>query len=685
MASMGEVTVEMDLDVDQFRRNLNRMRGQLDNMSRQVQGQTTRSFGGFSSILDNLTGGLGNITSMFSGGLAMGGAMLAVQGLSNAFKALGRSIKESIAEGLKYNASLEENTIAFEVMLGNMKDAKSLMRDIQGFADITPFSTEGLIQSAKVMKQFGIETGKLMPNLQMLGDIALGNSEKLSRLTLAFSQIQSTGKLMGQDLLQLINAGFNPLQIISEETGRSMADLKEAMSDGAISADLVQLAFKRATSEGGRFFQGMDKLGQSYNGRMSTLRDTMTKLKGVITAPFQKFISSKVIPKIQGSLDLMLKIIPNIYGVFKQFSDFFVTATKKMISIFEPLKESVIAFKDIVSESFKGIKNVITLNWTEAFKNGANVLKNFKDFFKSILKGIGKMVWNWTKDIVTTFGYMGIALKQVFLDSFQFIIDKYNWLVEEINKFKFNFEGKEIFGKTIIPAFDVGFDIATIDKSAGEIASNLKVKIKDMLGLYDDFEDNTDAVDDNVDMIEKGVNWSELFGEALSDTTKDSKNLKKELESLTKTIKNQAKSFANFIGIFDKVKRIRISAKSVFHRLRGQVLQMEKWQTAIMDLKERLGQDSALFQEIVAKGPSAAGEVMAVSRMADEQLAQYESLFGQKLQIGTQVAGIQQAGAMGISNNGVTINVTGNNISDSLDVDIIADRIANKLKLVGVQ
>ena len=77
---------------------------------------------------------------------------------------------------------------------------------------------------------------------------------KLSSLTLAFSQVQSTGRLMGQDLLQMIGQGFNPLQIISEKTGRSMADLKKDMENGAISADMVTEAFKIATSEGGRFF-----------------------------------------------------------------------------------------------------------------------------------------------------------------------------------------------------------------------------------------------------------------------------------------------------------------------------------------------------------------------------------------------------------------------------------------------
>ena len=201
MADLGSLSVEMELDVDQFRRAMNRTEKQLDGFGRNIKGKTSKSFGGLNDVLGNLGGSLGNLKSMFAGGLAMGGAMLAVEALKTAFVALGRAMKDIVVEGIKYNSTMEQNTIAFEVMLGSMEDAKALMGDIKQFADVTPFSTEGLVQGVKVMKQFGIETEKLMPNIKMLGDVALGDSERLKSLTLAFSQIQSAGKLMGQDLL----------------------------------------------------------------------------------------------------------------------------------------------------------------------------------------------------------------------------------------------------------------------------------------------------------------------------------------------------------------------------------------------------------------------------------------------------------------------------------------------------
>lgn len=92
------------------------------------------------------------------------------------------------------------------------------------------------------MLGFGIESDKVMGYLKALGDISMGDSERFQSLALAFSQMSATGKLMGQDLLQMINAGFNPLKVISEETGKSIGELKDEMSQGKISAEMVQKA-----------------------------------------------------------------------------------------------------------------------------------------------------------------------------------------------------------------------------------------------------------------------------------------------------------------------------------------------------------------------------------------------------------------------------------------------------------
>jgi len=180
---------------------------------------------------------------------------------------LGLLVKETVQLG----AELEQTTIAFEVMTGSAEKAKNLIDDINSFANVTPFKNKDLQQNAKLMMNYGIASEDVLKNLQMLGDVAGGNSQKMNSLTLAFSQIQATGRLMGQDLLQMVSAGFNPLQIISEKTGESMGYLKDQMSKGAISSKMVTDAFKVATSEGGRFFGMMEKQSTTLNGLWSTL------------------------------------------------------------------------------------------------------------------------------------------------------------------------------------------------------------------------------------------------------------------------------------------------------------------------------------------------------------------------------------------------------------------------------
>jgi len=177
------------------------------------------------------------------------------------------------ASAISLAGNLEQTKVGFEVMLGSAEQANKMIGEIRSFAKVTPFETKDLAKAAETMLGFGIAGDRVMPNLKMLGDVARGNADRLNLISLAFSQIQAAGRLTGQDLLQLVNSGFNPLQEISERTGKSLPELKKLMEDGGVSADMVTEAFRSATSQGGRFFQMMEKMSKTYAGLMSTLRD----------------------------------------------------------------------------------------------------------------------------------------------------------------------------------------------------------------------------------------------------------------------------------------------------------------------------------------------------------------------------------------------------------------------------
>jgi tape measure domain-containing protein len=209
-------------------------------------------------------------------------ALDASKALTTGVLGLGAGLAAAGAMGVKFAADLEQTQIAFEVLTGSADTARQMIDEFREMGAKTPYETKNLLDAAQTMMLFGIEADKVKGYLQSLGDVAAGSPEKLKMLTLAFSQVQSAGKLTGQDLLQMVNAGFNPLQIISEKTGKSMSQLKDEMSQGAISSQMVADAFKTATSEGGRFNGMMIKQSDSINGLSSTLTDefamTLTKI-----------------------------------------------------------------------------------------------------------------------------------------------------------------------------------------------------------------------------------------------------------------------------------------------------------------------------------------------------------------------------------------------------------------------
>lgn len=185
--------------------------------------------------------------------------------------ALGAAALKSVGDFQLYQAS-------FETMLGSAETAKGLMEDLQELAASTPFTFDDLAQSSKTLLQFGVDLEDTLPSVRQIGDIAQGSSERFKSLSLAFGQVQSAGRLMGQDLLQMINAGFNPLQIISQKTGETMAELKDRMSSGSVSAREVADAFRIATSEGGPFFEGMERASKTLPGLISTLQDNVAAM-----------------------------------------------------------------------------------------------------------------------------------------------------------------------------------------------------------------------------------------------------------------------------------------------------------------------------------------------------------------------------------------------------------------------
>lgn len=222
---------------------------------------------------------------------------------------------------ISIRSEMESLQTSFKTLAGEQVGGE-LFEQIKEYELHTTMIMQDLASGAQTMLAFNIPAQDVMQHLKAIGDISMGDSEKFKSLTLAFSQMSATGKLMGQDLLQMINAGFNPLQVISEQTGKSIGQLKEEMEKGAISTKMVQDAFHAAASEGGQFNGMLEAQSKTLKGAISNLEgawqymlnDIGEAQEGVIVGSID--MAQKIIANYQQVGQIIMGLITT-YGIYK--------------------------------------------------------------------------------------------------------------------------------------------------------------------------------------------------------------------------------------------------------------------------------------------------------------------------------------------------------------------------------
>lgn len=225
-----------------------------------------------------------NQTSMSSGKNGLMGSLMGAASSARMF--VGAFVASGLYQfgeaAIEAKSRIEQLEVSFSTLLGSQSQANALLQEIREYGTVTPYDTEGLAQAARLMLSYGMATNKVMPTLRMLGDISMGDKEKLQSLTLAFSQMSASGRVCKEDLNQMVNAGFNPLQIIAEQTGKSIGELTDEVSKGAISVQDIEQAFIDATSEGGKFHGMVDNMSNTLSGKIAQMSDGWDNLKASI-------------------------------------------------------------------------------------------------------------------------------------------------------------------------------------------------------------------------------------------------------------------------------------------------------------------------------------------------------------------------------------------------------------------
>lgn len=207
----------------------------------------------------------------------------------------GMGLKELASKVISVRAEFESMETSLKVLLGgNEERLNNIMGKIKEYALASPLNTKDMVGAVQMMTSFGIEAEKSIDYLKAIGDISMGDSGKFNSLALAFSQMSSAGKLMGQDLMQMVNQGFNPLEEISRKTGKSIGELKNEMSKGAITSKMVQDAFISATSAGGKFYGMASEGAKTLNGQISMLQESFDNMFNEIGSKGEGVIMSAV-------------------------------------------------------------------------------------------------------------------------------------------------------------------------------------------------------------------------------------------------------------------------------------------------------------------------------------------------------------------------------------------------------
>ena len=268
MAANGSITIRIDGDASPFERTLN----SIGNKSKRI------------------ISGIGTVSK----GVAKGATLV--------YGAVSAAMSVAGVASVKYNANIERLQTSFATMTGSAEKAAEVVERLRTMGAETPFETADLVQVTQLLMQYGFTADEAIDRMTMLGDIAQGNAAAMTSIATGYAQMSSAGKVNLQDIKQMINGGFNPLQEISERTGESMASLYDRISKGTMSVDEITESMRYATGEGGKFFQSMEQQSQTLNGQISTLKDNLSSFGGELFRPMTDLMRNTLLPQANALL-----------------------------------------------------------------------------------------------------------------------------------------------------------------------------------------------------------------------------------------------------------------------------------------------------------------------------------------------------------------------------------------------
>lgn len=382
---------------------------------------------------------------------------------SQAISKIVDGFKELVGGAVDYQKSMEYYTTSFTVMTGSADKASETVKKLADIGAKTPFDMPQLADATSLLMNYGFSADDAVDSMMMLGDISQGNADKLDTISRAYGKMSSAQKVSLEDINMMIDAGFNPLQEISEHTGESMQSLYDRISKGKMSVDEITESMKRSTSEGGKYFKSMDAQSQTLDGRLSTLSDTINSKLGEALQPILQKAADEWIPNITNAIDNMdidsvvsviddiVSAVGDLFGFIMNNGDTIISlvagiGTAMMVwnvaSMINGVVGAVKAFQvanegaSVAQALLNGVMNanpimlvatllagliatIVTLwNTNEGFRNAViSVWNAFKDTVGSVITSVGGFIGNlisWFQALPGRIGaFLGVVIGNV--------------------------------------------------------------------------------------------------------------------------------------------------------------------------------------------------------------------------------------------------------------------------------
>ena len=428
--SLSQLAVQMNnakADVIKTTKEIDNLGEESDGSAKQVD-DLSKKMGDADGASKNLNDGF----TVLKGTMAN----LASQAISKVVE----GFKGLVGGAVDYQKSMEYYTTSFTVMTGSADKASETVKKLADIGAKTPFDMPQLADATSLLMNFGFNADDAVDSMMMLGDISQGSADKLDSISRAYGKMSSAQKVSLEDINMMIDAGFNPLQEISEHTGESMQSLYDRISHGKMSVDEITESMKRSTSEGGKYFHSMDKQSQTLDGRLSTLSDTINSKLGEALQPILKKASDEWIPNITNAIDNMdidsvvsviddiISGVGDLFGFIMDNGDTIISLvagigtammTWKVASMINGVVTAVKAFQvanegaSVAQALLNGVMNanpimlvatllagliatIVTLwNTNEGFRNAViSVWNAFKDTVGNAIKAVGGFIDN---------------------------------------------------------------------------------------------------------------------------------------------------------------------------------------------------------------------------------------------------------------------------------------------------